>query len=163
MSLDRLHDRDADVQQQEVPFVDVLVAQPDRSPGLDAMGVRTDGQNPDLTTSGRVVSGQDVGLPAPSVVAGVVQPRGRKGVELRCLVCGQVFEARRRDRRTCSDRCAHRDKAARRRAREESDGRPCTGCGRTFLGGSVTRRYCHPNCRAQAYRRRQRTRQGSAA
>jgi hypothetical protein len=101
------------------------------------------------------VTGQPVaGLPPPSAMAGVVQPRGHDGVELRCLVCGQLFVAKRRDRRTCSPRCAGRDRAARRPALEALDGTPCKECGRVFVGGRADRRYCHPRCRTRAYRRR---------
>jgi hypothetical protein len=56
------------------------------------------------------VTGQPAsGLPPAAAMAGVVQPRGHEGVELRCLVCGQLFVAKRRNRRTCSPACARRD------------------------------------------------------
>jgi hypothetical protein len=47
-------------------------------------------------------------LPVASAMAGGVQPRGRDGVELLCLVCGELFMALRVDRRTCSP-TLHRD------------------------------------------------------
>jgi hypothetical protein len=42
------------------------------------------------------------GLPVATAMAGGIQPSGRGGVELPCLVCGKLFMAQRVDRRTCS-------------------------------------------------------------
>ena len=61
------------------------------------------------------------GLPEPVAMAGVVQPRGRSGFALRCLVCGEWFVSGRRDRRTCSDTCRRKDAATRRAANAAED------------------------------------------
>jgi len=98
------------------------------------------------------------GLPSPAAMAGVVQPRGRDGVEIRCLVCGQLFTATRRDRRTCSPRCGRIDAATRRKSRGTPGNRRCAHCGRRLVGGRSDRRYCDVRCRMRAYRRRLRDR-----
>ena len=97
-------------------------------------------------------------LPKPVAMAGVVQPRGRHGVELRCLVCGQLFTATRRDRRTCSPRCGRIDAATRRTARGAAGDRRCAHCGQRLVGGRSDRLYCDVRCRMRAYRRRLRER-----
>jgi hypothetical protein len=94
-----------------------------------------------------------VDLPVAEAMAGGVQPRGRDGVVLPCLVCGELFMARRVDRRTCSPGCARRDRAARAAARLRL-GRACEGCGRMFVAGRADKRFCSSACRVRAYRRR---------
>jgi predicted nucleic acid-binding Zn ribbon protein len=93
-------------------------------------------------------------LPVAEAMAGGVQPRGRDGVELRCLVCGGLFMALRIDRRTCSPACARRDRAARAAARLQRLGRPCEACGRVFMAGRADKRFCSSRCRLRAHRRR---------
>jgi hypothetical protein len=63
-------------------------------------------------------------LPVAAAMAGGVQPRGRDGVELPCMVCGVLFTARRADRRTCSPACARRDRAGRTAAKLQRLGVP---------------------------------------
>jgi predicted nucleic acid-binding Zn ribbon protein len=102
------------------------------------------------------VSGQpDTELPPPVAMTGVVQPRGHAGVELRCLICGQMFTAKRRDRRTCSRQCGRIDAAAR---RDTESVRRCAHCGQPLETGRSDRRYCDVRCRMRAYRRRRRDR-----
>jgi hypothetical protein len=93
------------------------------------------------------------GLPGAAAMTGGVQPRGRCGVGLRCLVCGDLFMARRVDRRTCSPVCARRDRADR-AAKLERSGRACEACGRLFMAGRADKRFCSSRCRVQAHRRR---------
>jgi predicted nucleic acid-binding Zn ribbon protein len=103
-------------------------------------------------------------LPVAAAMAGAVQPRGRDGVELPCLVCGEPFMARRVDRRTCSPGCASRDRAGRTAARLQRLGRACEACGRMFVAGRADTRFCSSRCRLRAYRRRRRaTPTGEAA
>jgi hypothetical protein len=93
------------------------------------------------------------GLPAAGVMAGGVQPRGRDGVELPCLVCGELFVARRVDRRTCSPGCARRHRAARAAARLQRMTRTCEACGRPLVNGRADKRFCSSKCRVRAHRR----------
>jgi predicted nucleic acid-binding Zn ribbon protein len=105
---------------------------------------------------GRDVTGQPApGLPQAVAMAGVVQPRGPAGVELRCLACGAVFVAKRRDARTCSRRCAVRLWPSRTRAQPPAGGRRCadTDCD-TVLTGRSDQRFCSDRCRKRAQRRR---------
>lgn len=103
------------------------------------------------------VAGQPTEWPMPMAMTGIVQPRGRDGVELRCLACGAVFVAKRRDARTCSRRCAARLWPSRDRSRPSADVRRCgdAGCDE-ILAGRSDRRYCSDRCRKRAHRRRQR-------
>jgi predicted nucleic acid-binding Zn ribbon protein len=96
-----------------------------------------------------------VGLPPSRAMAGGVQPRGRGGVELPCLVCGELFMALRVDRRTCSPACARRDRANRAAAKPEQYGRACEVCGRALVAGRADKRFCSSRCRVRAHRRRQ--------
>jgi hypothetical protein len=113
-------------------------------------------------TSAAMVAGQPAVTPR-SAMAGVVQPRDpAAGVTLTCLMCGAPFVAARRDRRTCSRRCARRE-IVRRRASKFQEGRVCAGCGGVFVGGRSDRRHCDARCRMRAYRRRQRERRALAA
>jgi predicted nucleic acid-binding Zn ribbon protein len=93
-------------------------------------------------------------LPVAAAMAGGVQPRGRDGVELPCLVCGELFTALRADRRTCSPACARRDRAGRTAAKLQRIGRACEACGRVFVAGRADKRFCSPRCRLRAHRRR---------
>lgn len=112
---------------------------------------------PGVTGQRGQVTGQAAATVRPPVMAGAVQPRSdTDGVGLTCLVCGEAFVAARRDRRTCSRRCARRDRTARRQAREATEGRTCAGCGGVFFGGRADRRHCDVRCRMRAYRRRRR-------
>lgn len=103
------------------------------------------------------MTGQPPEWPPPMAMTGIVQPRGRVGVELRCLACGAVFVAKRRDARTCSRRCAARLWPSRDRCRPSADVRRCedVGCD-TVLAGRLDRRFCSDRCRKRAHRRRQR-------
>jgi hypothetical protein len=92
-------------------------------------------------------------LPVAAAMTGGVQPRGRDGVELPCLVCGELFTARRLDRRTCSPGCARRDRAGRAAARLQRVGRACEGCSRMFAAGRADKRFCSSWCRVRAHRR----------
>jgi hypothetical protein len=94
-------------------------------------------------------------LPWPVAMTGVVQPRGRDGVELRCLACGLVFVAKRRDARSCSRRCAARLWPSRSEARTSTGVRRCEepSCD-TVLTGRSDRRFCSHRCRKRAQRRR---------
>jgi len=112
-------------------------------------------------TGAAMVAGQPAATAWSAVMTGVVQPRDpAAGVALTCLVCGAPFVAARRDRRTCSPRCARRD-YARRRASKSEEGRVCAGCGGVFVGGRSDRRHCNPRCRMRACRRRQRARRAA--
>ena len=93
------------------------------------------------------------GLPATGVMAGGVQPRGRDGVVLPCLVCGELFVARRVDRRTCSLGCARRDRAGRAATRLQGSARICEACGRALVSGRADKRFCSSKCRVRAHRR----------
>ena len=95
-------------------------------------------------------------LPVAAAMAGGVQPSGRDGVELPCLVCGVLFMALRADRRTCSPACARRDRAGRTAARLQRIGRACEACGRMFVAGRADKRFCSSSCRLRAHRRRRR-------
>jgi hypothetical protein len=107
---------------------------------------------------------QVTGHAASTMMTGVVQSRPASGgVVLGCLVCGEPFVAARRDRRTCSRRCARQDATARRQIGEMAEGRICMGCGGVFLGGRSDRRHCDARCRMRAYRRLQRERRALAA
>jgi hypothetical protein len=110
------------------------------------------------------MAGQPPVWPPPMAMTGIVQPRGRDGVELRCLACGAVFVAKRRDARTCSRRCAARLWPSRDGSRPSADFRRCedVGCD-TVLAGRADRRYCSDRCRKRAHRRRQGRSAGSAA
>jgi predicted nucleic acid-binding Zn ribbon protein len=92
-------------------------------------------------------------LPQPVAMAGVVQPRGLAGVELRCLACGVMFVANRRDKRTCSRRCAATLWPSRNKTRPAADGRRCenTDCD-TVLTGRSDQRFCGDRCRKRAHR-----------
>lgn len=94
-------------------------------------------------------------LPWPVAMAGVVQPRGRDGVvELRCLACGRLFVAARRDARACSRSCAARLWPS--RDSTPPDVRRCEDpdCDKVVTGRS-DRRFCSDRCRKRAQRRRQ--------
>jgi predicted nucleic acid-binding Zn ribbon protein len=104
--------------------------------------------------------GDVTGQPAPNLpqavaMAGVVQPRGPAGVELRCLACGAAFVAKRRDPRTCSRRCAATLWPSRTRTQPLAGGRRCadTDCD-TVLTGRSDQRFCSDRCRQRAQRRR---------
>jgi hypothetical protein len=82
------------------------------------------------------MSGQpDTELPPQAAMTGVVQPRGRAGVELRCLVCGHMFTAGRSDRSTRSRRCGPID-ATNRRATDS-----VRHCSQQLVGGRSDRPY----------------------
>lgn len=91
----------------------------------------------------------------PVAMTGIVQPRGRHGVELRCLACGIVFVAKRRHTRACSRRCAARLWPSRSKARASAGVRRCEdpSCD-TVLTGRSDRRFCSDRCRKRAQRRR---------
>jgi hypothetical protein len=91
-------------------------------------------------------------LPVAAAMAGGVQPRGRDGVELPCLVCGELFVARRGDRRTCSPACARRDRAGRAATRLQSSARNCEACGRAPVNERADKRFCSSKCRVRAHR-----------
>jgi predicted nucleic acid-binding Zn ribbon protein len=111
-------------------------------------------------TGAAMVDGQPADTARSAVMAGVVQPRDpAAGVTLTCLVCGAPFVAARRDRRTCSRRCARRD-TARRQASQSQEG-VCAGCGGVFVGGRSDRRHCDARCRMRAFRRRKRARRAA--
>ena len=95
-------------------------------------------------------------LPVAAAMSGGVQPSGRDGIELPCLVCGVLFMALRADRRTCSPACARRDRAGRTAARLQRTGRACEACGRMFVAGRADKRFCSSSCRLRAHRRRRR-------
>ena len=129
----------------------------DRSSGSAVMAVVTsavanNGQDQD----DRGVAGQPLHLlPRPVAMTGVVQPGGQDGVELRCLACGLVFVAQRRDARSCSRRCAARLWPSRSKARTSAVVRRCEepSCD-TVLTGRSDRRFCSDRCRKRAHRRR---------
>jgi hypothetical protein len=95
-------------------------------------------------------------LPPPVAMTGIVQPRGPGGVELRCLACGQVFVAKRRDARTCTRRCAATLWPSRDRPRQRPTIRRCEdeSCNTQITGGRSDRRFCSYRCRKRAHRRR---------
>jgi predicted nucleic acid-binding Zn ribbon protein len=101
------------------------------------------------------VAGQPPEWPRPMAMTGIVQPRGHSGWELRCLACGAVFVAKRRDARTCSRRCAARLWPSRTTTGPPTDGRRCadTDCD-TVLTGRSDQRFCSDRCRQRAQRRR---------
>jgi predicted nucleic acid-binding Zn ribbon protein len=104
----------------------------------------------------RDVTGQPApGLPRAVAMAGVVQPRGPAGVELRCLACGAAFVAKRRDARTCSRRCAATLWPSRTRTQPLAGGRRCADADcDTVLTGRSDQRFCSDRCRKRAQRRR---------
>jgi hypothetical protein len=92
----------------------------------------------------------------PVAMTGIVQPRGPDGVELRCLACGQLFVAKRRDARTCTRRCAATLWPSRDRPRQRPTIRRCEdeSCDTPITGGRSDRRFCSYQCRKRAHRRR---------
>lgn len=109
-----------------------------------------------------LVAGQSLAaLPPVAVMTAVVQPRGQDGVQPRCLACGQMFTARRRDRRTCTRRCAATLWPSRAKTRERAESRSCADadCDMVLPSGRSDRRFCSDRCRKRAQRRR---RQGDA-
>lgn len=108
------------------------------------------------------MAGQPV-LPRPVAMTGVVQPRGRDGVELRCLECGHKFVAKRRDARYCSRRCAAMLWPSRAGGRTAAGVRRCEepSCD-TVLTGRSDRRFCSDLCRKRAQRRRRADRSAAA-
>jgi predicted nucleic acid-binding Zn ribbon protein len=109
------------------------------------------------------VAGQPPEWPRPMAMTGIVQPRGHSGWELRCLACGAVFVAKRRDARTCSRRCAARSWPSRDSSRPPGDVRRCENADcDTVLAGRADRRYCSDRCRKRAHRRRPRRSAGLA-
>lgn len=66
-------------------------------------------------------------------------------MKLKCQVCGNEFEARRRDTKYCSRKC--QEKAARLRKQENVNllEKKCVKCGKTFIAKQLAynRRYCY--------------------
>jgi hypothetical protein len=98
-------------------------------------------------------------LPPPVAMTGIVQPRRPDGVELRCLACGQLFVAKRRDARTCTRRCAATLWPSRDKPRKRPTIRRCEdeSCDTPITGGRSDRRFCSYRCRKRAHRRRRAT------
>lgn len=90
--------------------------------------------------------------------------------QIPCKWCGELFwtqyyksytqcrEVNRRMQLYCSDQCANKAKADRRKKRRERQRRmlpfECPECGQVFIPNRMDQRYCSVACKQKAYRKR---------